>query len=117
MKQNTITINGKTYPVIFTLLTISNFENITNKAIFEANLNTTTNRMAIIVAAALAADEKADITIEELRGNDTVEDYRQISDAFAIILPMILEFFHISDIEKKEEQPTDKSTEGEGVKN
>lgn len=116
MKTKEITINGKTYPVIFTLLTISNFENITNKAIFEANLNTTTNRMAIIVAAALAADENADITIEELRGNDTVEDYRQISEAFSVILPLILEFFHISDIDKKEEQP-DEKTEGEGVKN
>ena len=48
MKQKEITINGKQYPVIFTLATLSNFEEITGKPFFKADLDIIKNRIAII---------------------------------------------------------------------
>jgi len=47
MKQETITVDGKQYPVIFTLSTLSNFEEITGKPFFSSNLDTVNNRIAI----------------------------------------------------------------------
>lgn len=118
MKQNYITINGTDYPVVFTLLTMSNFEEITNKGFFEANMNTTNNRMAIIIAATLAYNEKTTLTIEELRGKETFDDYKQIVSAYNIVMDLANDFFKIPEVEKKNnEQPSDEKTEGEGVKN
>jgi hypothetical protein len=118
MKQNYITINGTNYPVIFTLLTLSNFEEITNQGFFKANLDTTNNRMAIIVAAALAADKDTKLTIEELRGKDSWEDYVQISKAYAVIMKLSDDFFPIPDVEKgKDQKPEDQEEEGDKSKN
>lgn len=118
MKQDFITINGTNYPVIFTLLTLSNFEEITNKGFFETNLNTTNNRMAIIVAAVLAADKDTKLTIEELRGKDSWEDYVQISKAYAVIMKLANDFFPIPEVEKgKDQKPEEQEEEGDKSKN
>ena len=102
MKQKEITINGKQYPVIFTLATLSNFEEITGKPFFKADLDIIKNRIAIICAAAIAADENTKLTVEELRGNEDLEAYKQIGTAYNTIVEMAAEFFHIPPTEKKE---------------
>ena len=63
MTSQNITINGQEYPVVFTLLTMSNFEEITEKGFFEANMSKTNVRLAVVVAAALAADSNTKLTI------------------------------------------------------
>ena len=118
MKQAEITIQGKQYPVIFTLATISNFEEITNTSFFEANLNTVKCRIALILAAALAADENTKLTVEDIKGNEDLEAYQQISAAFIVIGELSKEFFKVTEADKQsdEEEQGDKK-EGEPAKN
>ena len=113
MKQKEITVNGVQYPVIFTLATLSNFEEITGKPFFKADLDIIKNRIAIICAAAIAADENTKLTVEELRGNDDLEAYKQICTVYNTIIEMAAEFFHIPPTEKNEaEQPAAAEDEG-----
>ena len=118
MKQKEITINGKQYPVIFTLATLSNFEEITGKPFFKADLYIIKNRIAIICAAAIAADENTKLTVEELRGNEDLEAYKQIGTVYNTIVEMAAEFFNIPQTEKKKtEQPAAEDEGGEKPKN
>lgn len=113
MKQNFVTINGVNYPVVFNLLTMSNFEEITNKGFFEANLNKINERTAIVMAAALAADKDTSLTIDIMRGNNTLEDYKQIVEAYSVVIPLANDFFKIPEVEKEKEEE-EKTDEGEG---
>ena len=103
MTSQKITINGKEYPVVFTLLTMSNFEEITEKGFFEANMSKTNVRLAVVVAAALAADNNTKLTIEEMRGGETFEDYKQINEAFTIVMNLAQDFFKIPKVEETED--------------
>jgi len=114
MKQKEITVNGKNYPVVFTLATLSNFEEITGKPFFKADLDMIKNRIAIICAAAIAADENTKLTVEELRGNEDLEAYKQIAAVYNTIVDMAAEFFHIPPTEKKKaEQPSEEEEKGD----
>ena len=104
MTSQKITINGKEYPVVFTLLTMSNFEEITEKGFFEANMSKTNVRLAVVVAAALAADSNTKLTIEEMRGGETFEDYKQINEAFTVVMNLAQDFFKIPKVEETEDQ-------------
>lgn len=104
MTSQKITINGKEYPVVFTLLTMSNFEEITEKGFFEANMSKTNVRLAVVVAAALAADSNTKLTIEEMRGGETLEDYKQINEAFTVVMNLAQDFFKIPKVEETEDQ-------------
>lgn len=113
MTQKEITINGKTYPVIFTLATLSNFEEIAKIAFFNADLGMVKNRIALICAAAIAADENTKLTVEDLRGNETWEDYVQIATAYNVVMELAGKFFPVPDIEKNndEEHPAEEGDE------
>jgi hypothetical protein len=115
MKQETITVNGTHYPVIFTLATISNFEDITGKPFFSSNLDTVNNRIAIIRAAAVAADDSTALTVDDLRGKEDLDAYRQIAEAYAVVMRLAAEFFHIPEVENGKDAP--QPTEGEPAKN
>lgn len=119
MKQTYITINNIAYPVVFDMLTMSNFEEIVNTGFFEANMSKTNVRMAIVMAAALAADKDTKLTIETLRGKDTFDDYKQIIEAFNVVMDLANEFFKIPKVEEdKEHKPKDdEEKKEEGVKN
>lgn len=105
MRKKEITINGKNYPVIFTMATLSNFEEILGgKPFFGQNLNTVKNRVAIIYAAALAADENTELTIQELRGKESFEDYQQIAQAYTVIMQLAETFFNIPESEKEKDE-------------
>lgn len=105
MKQTEITINGKNYPIVFNLMTMSNFEDIVDKGFFEVNLNTTHNRMALVMAAVLAADKDTTLTVEELRGNDDWNAYLQITEAYTTLMKLADTFFPISEVAKGNEEP------------
>lgn len=113
MTKKEITINGKTYPVIFTLATLSNFEEIAKIAFFNADFGMVKNRIALICAAAIAADDNTKLTVEDLRGNETWEDYVQIATAYTVVMELAGKFFHVPEIEKEndEEQPTEEGDE------
>ena len=112
MTQKEITINGKTYPVIFTLKTLSNFEEITNMGFFDAKFNKTSERMAIIMAAVLAADKDTELTVDELQGKEDWDAYVQINKAYTEVMALASEFFPIPEVEKgKDQKPTDDGEE------
>lgn len=111
MTQKEITINGKQYPVIFTLATLSNFEEITGKAFFGQDIDMVKNRIAIICAAAIAADENTALTVEELRGKDSWEDYLQILNAYKVVMKLAETFFKKPEVEKEEEKSTEEGDE------
>ena len=113
-EKNEITINGKQYPVAFNMKTIINFEEIANKSYFDSNFGKTTDRIALIVAAALSADEKSPIKIEDVVGNNDLAAIKQISEAFLIILNMSTEFFGIPTVI---EQPELTEEERKNAKN
>lgn len=119
MTQKEITINGKQYPVVFDLQTMMNFEEITNGAsFFAAPLDTLKNRVAIIAAAAISADDKTDLTVEAILGDKDYKAMQQIIAAYNIVMTLAGEFFPIPKIEKKKnpEPPAEEQTE-EGAKN
>ena len=103
MTQKVITINGKNYPVIFTLKTLSNFEEITGKSFFSADLDLVKNRIAIICAAAIAADKDTALTVEELRGNETWDDYVKIADAYTEVMTLAKEFFPVVKVDGQQD--------------
>ena len=113
-EKNEITINGKQYPVAFNMKTIINFEEIANKSYFDSNFGKTTDRIALIVAAVLSADEKSPIKIEDVVGNNDLAAIKQISEAFLIILNMSTEFFGIPTVI---EQPELTEEERKNAKN
>ena len=118
MTQKKITINGKEYPVVFNLKTLSNFEEITNQGFFESKLSKTTERMAIIMSAVLAADKNTDLTIEDMQGQQDWDAYLQITKAYNEVMALAAEFFPIPEVEKgKDPEPKEEDQEGEQPKN
>ena len=93
MKQNIVTFNGVNYPVVFDLQALTNFEDITKQGFFEANLNMTNNRMAIVIASVLSADKDTKLTIEEMRGKGSFDDYKQIVEAYNVVITLANDFF------------------------
>ena len=101
MNQKEITINGIQYAVVFDMKTIMNFEEITNgQSFFSASFETMKNRVAVIAAAAFSADEKTDLTVEKILGNNDYKAVQQIIEAYNIIMTLAGEFFNIPQIEK-----------------
>ena len=114
MKQKEITIGGQQYPVAFTLKTIDGFERITSTPFSTANLDLTHNRMALILAAALTADENTKLTAEAIIGDGDLNALKQITAATTIILELVTEFFEVGalDVSDAPDTPED-NTEGD----
>lgn len=105
MTTKEITIQGKTYPVVFTMKTIINFEAITEKTFFGDKLEKLTDRIALIIAAVLACDKNAKLEFEDLTDLNW-EGIQELHKAFAVIMDMSCDFFkvpHIMDKGQKEE--------------
>lgn len=117
MIKKEITINGKTYPIVFSMDTMLNFEEIADKSFFETDMKRLKDRLAIIMAAVITADDKTKITVEELRGNGDLEAVQQIIAAFNIVMEASTEFFKIPAVEPKDEKPADEQTDEDKAKN
>ena len=117
MQQKEITIGGKQYPVVFTLKTMMNFEEITGKSFFGETFDTFKPRIALIISAVVAADENAGITIEQLTNADTWQAAQDIVKAYVAVMELSAKFFNIPEVEPKDEKPADETEEEEKQKN
>ena len=114
MKQKEITIGGQQYPVAFTLKTIDGFERITSTPFSTANLDRTHNRMALIAAAALTADENTTLTAEAIIGNGDLKALKQITDATTTIMELVTEFFEVGALDVSDATATTEGDNTEG---
>ena len=99
-----VTILGKTYPVIFVLQTIINYEELNNgKSFFGEKFEDTISRIRLVVSAILAFNKDADINFEELSKIDTWEKTKEIITAFSVVMELSAKFFNKPAIEPEDE--------------
>ena len=103
-----ITINGKTYPVVFNMKTILGYEQISGKSFFGEDFSKMSERLALIVASVISADSEADISIDEMINADRMELVQEILTAYTVVIGMVNEFFKMPDVEPKQEDEGDK---------
>ena len=103
MKQE-ITIAGVQYPVTFDFQTLLNFEQITNSSFFETTFNKTVDRMALIMAAVLTADEDTKLTVELLKGKGDWDAVKDIIAAYGVVMDLASAFFHVPEVVKQAEE-------------
>lgn len=117
MTQKEITLNGKTYPVVFTMKTIIGFEDIIGHSFFdEKTFSTFKVRIALIIAAYAATldeDKDAEISFTDFANIESVEGMNEVMQAFNTVMDLSKNFFHIPDVEKGKE----KKKKGEKEKN
>lgn len=106
-----IKIQGKKYPVVANMQTILNYEEISGNNFFTENFDTLKKRMAIILAAALAADSETELTVEKLKGEGKLEDVLALIAAYTTVMDAIEVFFKIPEIEKKKQEQEAKKGE------
>ena len=112
-----ITLQGKTYPIDFTMQAIMTFEEIANKSFFDCNFSKTTDRIALIYAAVMNADKKADITVEKITGDMGLQAVKDVIAAFGIVMILANEFFELPKV-KQDVDKADEPKEGdENTKN
>lgn len=107
MTKNVITINGKEYPVEFAMDTMINFEQIVNKSFFETEFKTLLDRMALIVAAVVTADDQTTLNVDDLKGSNDLNAVQQIILAYSVVDKLMAEFFKVPDNVKKSEDADD----------
>jgi hypothetical protein len=111
MKQE-ITIAGVQYPVTFEFQTLLNFESITNSSFFDTNFTKTVDRMALIMAAVLTADEDTKLTVDLLKGKGDWDAVKDIIAAYSVVMDLASAFFKVPEVVKQAEE-----NEAEGQKN
>ena len=111
MKQKEVTINGKTYPVIFTIKTITGFEEIVKHSFFADDFSMMASRMAIVVAAIVAADINADVSADDMLNADKFEAVKEVLEAYTTVMELAGEFFEVPDTEKKNEKEQAEKTD------
>jgi hypothetical protein len=113
MTQKEIKIKGTAYPVAFNMRTMLNFEEITGKPFFGETFDTLKPRIALILAAVLAADEQTTLTVDMLMQADDWQTVQDIITAYATIMEMTGEFFKVPAVEPKDKEPEPKDDEDE----
>ena len=112
MTTKEITIGGETYPVVFNFDAMMFFEEVADKQFFKANFEHMKDRMSLVFAAVLAANEKTTLTIQKMKGDGSLDAVREIIEAFNIVMTLTGEFFKVpavvADEEKAENHPDDK---------
>jgi hypothetical protein len=111
MKTKEITIGGKTYPVAFSMKTMLNYEEISGKSFFGETFDHLKERIAIIMSAALTADENTTLTVEELMNGDEWEKVKDILAAYNTVMELCAEFMKIPAVEPQPEKPSEDEEE------
>lgn len=101
MNTKEITINGKTYPVVFNMKTILGYEQISGKSFFGEDFSKMSERLALITAAVVSAGGKEELSIDELINADRIELVQEILTAYTVVIGMVNEFFKKPDVEPK----------------
>lgn len=119
MKTKEITINGKTYPITFTIKTLMGYEDIAKKKFFsrENRLESLSDKVALVYAAIIAADDQAQITIDEMMNADKMEILNDIINAFNELDAMASEFFKVPAVEPQPEKTESEDEGGDNPKN
>ena len=117
MNKKEITLEGKTYPIDFTMQAIMTFEEIADKSFFDTNFSKTTDRIALIYAAVMNADKKADITIEKITGSMDLKAIKDIIAAFGIVMNLANEFFELPKVTQEEDKADEPKDDDEKQKN
>ena len=117
MTQKEITIGGVSYPVVFNLDAMMNFEEIADKQFFKANFEHLKDRMAVVYAAVLSANDKTTLTIQKMKGDGTIDAVKEIVTAYNIVMDLAGEFFKIPTVVAEEENLEKQSEEDEKAKN
>ena len=109
MTQKIITLQGKQYPVVFGMKTMVGYEEIVGKGWFTTDWSDVKfrERMAVVVAAILAANEKSKISADDLLSIDNVDDMKELIKAFNDIMELSTEFFKLPAVEKTDEKPAE----------
>ena len=116
MTQKEITIGGQQYPVTFDLQTMIVFENDANRSFFTADFEhiSLEDRINLIHAAVKSADDKSTLTVDDIKGQRSFNDMKDIMVASNEIIIMSASFFPIPEIEKKNNpEPPAEETEGD----
>jgi hypothetical protein len=103
MKTKEITINGKNYAIVFNVKTMMNFEEISGKSFFGEDFSHLKERIAIIIAAVLSANEKVTLTVEEIIEGEEYKSLQEIFAAYRAVMELAGEFFQVPEIEKQNE--------------
>ena len=103
-----ITINGKTYPVVFNMKTILGYEEISGKSFFGEDFSKMSERLALITAAVISAGGKEELSIDEMINADKLELVQEIIAAYTVVIEMVNEFFKKPDVEPKQKEEGDK---------
>lgn len=122
MTKKEITINGKQYPVCFDMQAMMNFEEISGQSFFEADLLMMKNRLALVIAAVLAADKDSDLKTEDLVGGKDIEAVCTVNAAYTVVAELMGTFFKVPDVEKQntqeaEQQQAAQQADGKKPKN
>ena len=96
-----VILKEKKYPVAFNMQTILGYEEIAGKPFFGQSLEMMTDRIALLCAAILSADEKNDIDIKELLTTKDKNLILEIALAATVVIKMVNDFF-ASDDDKKD---------------
>ena len=96
-----VILKEKKYPVAFDMQTILGYEEIAGKPFFGQSLEMMTDRIALLCASILSADEKNDIDIKELLTTKDKNLIIEIALATAVVIKMANDFF-ASDDDKKD---------------
>ena len=101
MNTKEITINGKTYPVVFNMKTILGYEEISGQSFFGEDFSKMSERLALITAAVISAGGKEELSIDEMINADKLELVQEIITAYTVVIEMVNEFFKKPDVEPK----------------
>lgn len=111
MKTKEITIGGKNYPVAFSMKTMLNFEEISGKPFFGESFDHLKERIALIMSAALTADDNTELTIEDLMKGGEWERVKELMSAYNVVMELCAEFMEIPAVEPKPEKPSEDEEE------
>ena len=111
MKTKEITIGRKAYPVAFSMKTMLNYEEISGKSFFGEDFAHLKERIALIMSAALTADENTTLTVDELMNGDDWEKVKDILAAYNTVMELCGEFMKIPAVEPQPEKPSEDEEE------
>ena len=99
-----ITIGGVQYPVEFTFQTLLNFEEISKQSFFKTDFSLIRDKIALIMAAVLTANENTKLTIEDIMGERKLKDIQDFTAASVIIIDLCNEYFEIPKVVQEAEE-------------
>lgn len=111
MTTKEITIGGNTYPVAFSMKTMLAFEEISGKPFFGESFTHMKERIALIMSAALTANAKTTLTVEELMEGDEWGKVTDILTAYNTVMELCAEFMEIPAVEPQPEKPSEDEEE------